>query len=232
MTPGHARGPERSGRPLHPLTLYAVPRLFKWAMLPLMASCRLRQRGAEHVQTLARQGTPWVYCSWHNNIAMGICRLRGRRIAMMASASRDGELIAAAIAAFGNTSVRGSTSFRGSQAARDMARTLKRGANGAISPDGPRGPAYRCQSGALWVAAMSGCALVPYELDASRQWRLNSWDRHKIPKPFACLHEHFGAPLFVRRDELTDPATLARFEQCMLANTLACRRAAGHGDTL
>lgn len=210
--------------------LFAVPRLFKWVMITIMSTCPVRTTGGGYLRELEQSNRPWVYCSWHNNIAMAVYRLRNRDIAMMASASHDGELIARAIETLGNRPVRGSSSFRGSQAARDMVRALKSGANGAMTPDGPRGPAYQCQGGALWIAALSGCPLVPYEIDATRRWRINSWDRHKIPKPFARIHEYIGEPLYVTRDDLAGSGALEELQRRMLDNTRACRRAAGHGD--
>lgn len=210
--------------------LFAVPRLFRWVMLSIMATCPVHSRGGGHVRALADRGEPWLYCTWHNNTAMTVCRLRNRGMAMMASASRDGELIARAIEILGNTPVRGSSSFRGGQAARGMVRALKRGISGAMTPDGPRGPAYRCQVGALWIAALAGCPLVPYELDAGRQWRINSWDRHKIPKPFSPIHECIGEPFYVTRQDLSGTGALEELQQRMMDNTRACRRAAGHGD--
>jgi len=215
---------------LSDFSVFAVPRLFKWVMIPLMGTCRVTTHGAAQVRELERRGRPWLYCTWHNNTAMTVCRLRNRGMAMMASASRDGELIARAIELLGNRPVRGSSSFRGNQAARDMARAIRGGAPGAMTPDGPRGPAYQCQGGALWIAALTGCPLVPYELDASRRWRLRSWDRHKIPKPFSRIYEYIGEPFYVVRDDLAGTEALQELQRRMLENTRSCRRAAGHGD--
>lgn len=212
------------------VTLFAVPRLFKWMMISIMGTCRVRSSGSEHIQKLADQGQPWLICSWHDNIAMAICRLRNQRMTMMASASRDGELIARAIKTLGNIPVRGSSSSRGSQAARDMVRAINRGASGAMTPDGPRGPAHQCQGGALWIAALTGCPLLPYELDASRRWRINSWDRHKIPKPFSTVYEYVGEPFYVTRGDLADMHALEELQRRMLDNTRACLGAAGHDD--
>lgn len=218
------------GAGLNTFTLFAVPHVFKWVMISIMGTCRVHISGSEHVRTLADQGQPWLICSWHNNIAMAMCRLRNQRMTMMASASRDGELIARAIEILGNIPVRGSSSSRGSQAARDMVRAIKRGTSGAMTPDGPRGPAHQCQGGALWIAALTGCPLLPYELDASRRWRINSWDRHKIPKPFATVYEYFGEPFYVTRDDLSGTHALDELQRRMLDNTRACRGAAGHDD--
>lgn len=222
--------PRGGGAALSTFTLAAVPVLYKWFMTATMRTCRMETVGAERIRELERQARPWLYCSWHNNTAMAVYQLRNRRVAMMASASRDGELIARAIERLGNVAIRGSTSLGGGQAARDMVRAVKRGAGGGITPDGPRGPAYQCQPGALWIAALTGCPLVPYELDASRRWRINSWDRHKIPKPFSTVYEYFGEPMYVTRDELRSAAAapLEELQRRMLDNTRACLSAAGH----
>jgi len=192
----------------------------------------VRPAGAAPVEAYRARGQPWLYCAWHNNTAIAVCRQRNQRIAMMASASRDGELIARAIELLGNMPARCSSSARGSPAVRTMVQAIRRGHNSAITPDGPRGPVYRCQPGALWVGALAGCPLVPYHFEASRQWRLGTWDRHKIPKPFATIHEHYGEPLHVTRAQVAadSSALLAALQQRMLDNTAACLRAAGRGD--
>lgn len=213
---------------MNAFTLGAVPLIYKWTMTAVMRTCDVRTTGAEHVRELESRRQPWLYCTWHNNTAMTVCRLRDRGIAMMASVSEDGELIARAIERFGNVPVRGSSSTRGGQAARDMVRAIRAGASGAMTPDGPRGPAYRCQSGALWIAALSGCPLVPYELEARRQWRTPSWDRHKIPKPFTTIHEYIGEPFNVSRDAASDEQTRRAVQAHLLRNTRACLEAAGH----
>lgn len=230
MTPSRARP---ATRPLlNALALAAVPALYKWVMVAILQTCSVRSVGKEHFLELERNRRPWLMSSWHNNTAITVCLMRNRGIAMMASASRDGELIARGIEKAGNIAVRGSSSFRGGRAARQMVRALRAGSNGAMTPDGPRGPAYRCQPGVLWIAALAGCPIVPYEINAERQWRTRTWDRHKIPKCFATLYEYVGQPLYVTREQLAENerGVLEDLQQRMLDNTRACLLAAGHPD--
>lgn len=217
---------------LNAVALAVVPTLYKWVMVAILWTCRVRSVGKEHFLELEKAGQPWLMCSWHNNTAITVCWMRNRKIAMMASASRDGELIARGIEKAGNTPVRGSSSLRGLQAARDMVLALRAGANGAMTPDGPRGPAYRCQPGVLWIAALAGCPIVPYEINAVRQWRTPSWDRHKIPKCFTTLYEYVGEPIYITREQLADSESelLGMLQKRMLENTRACLRAAGHPE--
>jgi lysophospholipid acyltransferase (LPLAT)-like uncharacterized protein len=66
-----------------------------------------------------------------------------------------------------------------------MIRALADGQDGAITPDGPRGPFEVPHIGAVRAAQRAGVAIVPVRVVASRAWRARSWDRFLVPKPFA-----------------------------------------------
>ncbi len=209
--------------------LSIVPVAYKWLMQTVMATCRVRRVGEEHLDPLKSQGQPWIYVAWHNNTAAGVWAERGQGIAMMASASDDGELIARGIAAFGNMPIRGSTSAAGDKAVRDMVRALRAGHLASVTPDGPRGPKYQLHPGALWIAVLSGCPLVPYHIEASRQWVLEkSWDQHKIPKPFSTVYIAVGAPFFVDKAQMrSDSGAITDvFSRRMMENVARCQQLA------
>lgn len=194
-------------------------------MCLIMSTCRLRQAGQEQVAGLVRAGHRCIYATWHNNTAYAVWCLRRQGLAMMASASDDGELIARAIEALGNQPVRGSSSAHGERAARAMIKAIRAGHGAAMTPDGPRGPKHRLQHGVLWIAALSGCPLVPYHVEANRQWTVNSWDEHKLPKPFATVYECFGEPFEVSKEALRRDAAgvAAAFEGRMMDNLNECQ---------
>ncbi len=206
-----------------------VPALYKWTMTAIMMTCRVERLGQEHLKALHARNQAWIYSAWHNNTAVGVWDMRNRGFAMMASASEDGELIARGISAFGNMPIRGSSSAHGGKAMRDMVQALRNGRSAAVTPDGPRGPKYKLQPGILWIAVFSKCPLVPYHIEASRQWVLRkSWDHHKIPKPFSTVYVSVGKPYFVDGKRLrSDEEGLAHeFERLMFDNALQCERLA------
>jgi lysophospholipid acyltransferase (LPLAT)-like uncharacterized protein len=94
---------------------------------------------------------------WHNRIFAApvvferYCRPR-RRAFVLTSASREGSLLALLLRRFRIAAVRGSTSRRASIAVREMAGRIAAGEDAVITPDGPRGPRYRLQPGALFLA--------------------------------------------------------------------------------
>jgi lysophospholipid acyltransferase (LPLAT)-like uncharacterized protein len=96
--------------------------------------------------------------------------------------------------------VRGSSSRRGRQALLESARLLGRGHDIAITPDGPRGPAYRVQSGVLALAQLSGRPIVPTSVKIGWKTELKSWDRFQIPWPGATCEVCFHPAIQVPRD--------------------------------
>src|SRR5690606_16823834 len=85
---------------------------------------------------------PLIWIFWHNRI-LGVTMAKDRFIhdrfgAVLTSASRDGELLAAVMARFGVDAVRGSSSRRGGTALRELTALLRSGRDIVITPDGPR----------------------------------------------------------------------------------------------
>src|SRR5207249_10707083 len=70
-----------------------------------------------------------------------------RRVRVLASRSRDGQLMADFARRFGLDVVRGSSSRGGLDALRELTRAIHAGEDVAMVPDGPRGPARRLQGG-------------------------------------------------------------------------------------
>ena len=153
--------------------------------------------------------------------------MRNRGLTCMVSASRDGEYVARLGALFGHDTVRGSSSKGSSGATRAVLKLLRRGKAVALTPDGPRGPKYQVQHGVLWLATAGNAPIVPFHIEASRQWVLNSWDNHRFPKPFSTIHIGMGDPVYVSRDEFKhDPAAAAeKVREAMMRNVDALKRA-------
>ena len=81
-----------------------------------------------------------------------------------------------------------------------------------ITPDGPRGPAYSVQKGAIWLARSTGARVVPVSLNMRSPWRLKGWDRTQVPKPFSRGELVIGAPLTFQPDAETGSVEQALLE--------------------
>ncbi|MCB1055789.1 MAG: lysophospholipid acyltransferase family protein [Acidobacteria bacterium] len=179
----------------------------RWVIQILGATWRVRVVAGEEIfERIRTAGEPVVFSFWHNRVlfcAYSLYRrfLRHRfPIAILVSHSGDGELGAHLARAWGAGVVRGSTSRGGSVGLRQLYRAVSHGSSAVTIPDGPRGPLYRCQPGVVVLAQMTGAPILPMAFASRPAWKLGSWDRLIVPKPFARVHLAVGEPLIVPRE--------------------------------
>ena len=182
----------------------AALRLAANGVSALGATLRLELSGADQLVPFWHAGHPLIYVLWHGRILMApwvnaeLRQSKGaRRVMVLASRSRDGELLARYVERFGLGVVRGSSSRGGASALRLLAAAVKAGQDVAIAPDGPRGPAGRVQPGVVVLAARTGVPVVPLGFAACPAKILRTWDRFLIPVPFARAAAVFGSPIAV-----------------------------------
>lgn len=124
----------------------------------------------------------------------------------LVSKSGDGELISAIMQGLGWRTIRGSSS-RGGQGA--FLRLIRMGRithpfRMAFTLDGPRGPRRKAKLGAIQAASTLGIPLIPVGVHVNRAWRMKSWDRMFIPKPFSRIVIVANELIHVPKD-LDDP---------------------------
>jgi lysophospholipid acyltransferase (LPLAT)-like uncharacterized protein len=161
---------------------------------------RWRVDGLHHYEAIRTSGRQPVMAFWHGRILPATFYFRRRGIVVITSENFDGEWIARIIERFGYGTARGSTSRGARRAVLQLVRELGRGRPAGFTVDGPRGPARVAQAGAVWLASATGNPVLPFHLEASRYWTLQSWDRTQIPKPFATVGLAVGEPFEVARD--------------------------------
>lgn len=156
----------------------------------------LEDRG--NVVHQARQH-PFIFAVWHNRLLLlpSVFRrfLSSRPAAALISASHDGDLLAATVERFGYGTIRGSTSRKGASALLRLAEVFAEGTHLVITPDGPRGPVYHLGQGIIFLAQKCNAAIVPANMEYSKCWRFNSWDRFILPRPFSKVRVILGLPV-------------------------------------
>jgi hypothetical protein len=165
--------------------------LFGWAArigaTAWLSTCREWVFGQEILADYRKRepGRNLLFTTWHRGLVYILYHYRFRDVVVMASTSSDGELAAHAAERFGWIPVRGSSSRRGSQALRQMEAMVKKGFSAGIVADAPRGPAHVAKMGVIVLAKHTGLPIMPVIWSAESCWRLNSWDRTIVPKPFS-----------------------------------------------
>lgn len=150
----------------------------------------------------------YIGALWHNRLLIFPLVLRrffpNRLGAALISASRDGDLLTDAIRRFGYDVIRGSSSRLGARAIFQLTEVLASGRDVVITPDGPLGPVYDLGQGIVFLAQKSGAPVLPMNLEYSHCWRLGSWDRFIIPRPFSKVRVLISSPLLVEPTSTPD----------------------------
>jgi lysophospholipid acyltransferase (LPLAT)-like uncharacterized protein len=185
----------------------------------LAATWRYRVDNREVVASRRTSNQPIIFVFWHGRMLPLLWYHRHEGIAILISQHGDGEIIARVAEALGYHTVRGSTRHGAGRALLDLIRTVREGREVAITPDGPLGPAESFATGAAVVAQRTHTPIIPVGVGANRAWRLSSWDRFLIPKPFARVRIRYGQPWHLASHSTRDaaaqtPALQERLRRC------------------
>jgi hypothetical protein len=170
------------------------------AIAALGRTFRWREDGVQHLQSVQASGRQPILALWHGRILPATIYFRDRGVVALTSQNFDGEWIARIMQRFGYAQARGSTSRGARRALLQLTREMAKGRPAAFTVDGPRGPAYRAQPGAVWLAKATGNPVVPFHIESDRCWTVRSWDRAQVPKPWSRVAIAIGAPLEVPGD--------------------------------
>jgi lysophospholipid acyltransferase (LPLAT)-like uncharacterized protein len=145
----------------------------------------------------------FIFALWHEQV---ISVMTGHAwtepFLTLASRSKDGDYAAFVSEKMGYVSVRGSSRRKhidkgGKEALMEYIAGVNKGISGGMTVDGPRGPRQKCKPGVVIVARDTGSPVLPVVAIANRYWEFNSWDRFKIPKPFAKIIMLYGEPISI-----------------------------------
>ena len=206
-----------------------VPHLLRAIMWLITVTCRVKWHGRDEFNRYTQNKQTYIMAAWHNCSTLGAWLIGGIDCTAMVSDSRDGEYVARYSILAGWKIVRGSTSSGSKKASLAIMRLLRRGEPVLLTPDGPRGPRYAAQAGIVWLATAGKAPILPFHTEASRSWKLNSWDQHIFPKPFSTIHISIGKA-FEIDPELgkNDPeAAKALVTRHLMENMRHAQRAAG-----
>jgi lysophospholipid acyltransferase (LPLAT)-like uncharacterized protein len=151
------------------------------------------------VDTACGSDEPRIYVFWHEYILTPLY-LRGHcNMAMLLSKHRDADILARVAYHMGFDCVRGSSNRGATAALLDMARRGEH-MHLTITPDGPRGPRRSLAIGPVYLASRLGLPIVPLGFGMDRPWRMKSWDRFAVPRPFSRVRGIIGPKVYIPAD--------------------------------
>lgn len=141
----------------------------------------------------------FLLACWHEHILGTLVSQKGWQYTTLASHSRAGRVIGYVCKSFGYRMIYGSQNRDGKdkggmQAVRGLLASIKSGHPTAVTVDGSVGPRRYVKSGILDIGRRTGAGIIPFAVAADRYWELRTWDRFKLPKPFAKISVSYGEP--------------------------------------
>jgi lysophospholipid acyltransferase (LPLAT)-like uncharacterized protein len=169
----------------------------------------------ERFERLLATDRPILFSLWHGRMFCPILQHRRQGIVTMASQSKDGEIIARWLTRNGYRVARGSTNKRGLEALEKMIALMREERrHGALTVDGPRGPAGIVKAGAVRLARETGAWVLPITYASTRPRWLRSWDRYLLPRIFSKNVVAYGEP-FLLEEDIGTPAAAGRIQKAL-----------------
>jgi lysophospholipid acyltransferase (LPLAT)-like uncharacterized protein len=175
-------------------------RLVVWLLQGLFCTLRPVYIQEPILRGLLDSPTPFIAAFWHGRLLYPLHLVRAyrvRRVTVLVSRSRDGEWMSQVAQHFGVVPTRGSSHRGGAQGLLEMVRRVQEGYIACVTPDGPRGPRYRVQSGVVTLAHKTGVLIVPMTYNAKWRKVMRSWDGFVLPMPFSRIVVIYGEPIRV-----------------------------------
>jgi lysophospholipid acyltransferase (LPLAT)-like uncharacterized protein len=159
----------------------------------IFRTCKVHLVGLDTYIETAQQ-KKCILMLWHNRltiVAEILTRYTPLSYTALISNSRDGEPLALLAQSYKARTLRVPHNARYS-ALRKLVQHIKTQDDVVIiTPDGPRGPAYQAKPGIFIAAKEADAEIIQLDWEASRFWELNTWDKMRIPKPFASIKVTF-----------------------------------------
>lgn len=149
------------------------------------------------VDALEEADEKYVLAFWHGTMLLPWHLNRQKNFAALISKSKDGDLLNKLLKRWRYNVIRGSSSAGGEIALGIMIDYAKNNSSIAITPDGPRGPAFKLKAGAVITAKKSGLPLILMGVGYKKKKLLKSWDAFQIPYFFTQANVIFSEPIFI-----------------------------------
>ena len=126
----------------------------------------------------------YILMFWHEHILCPLFFRRHSPVTMLLSQHGDAEIVNQAAQFVGMKTIRGSSSHGAVSALKQFIRLPDHDIL-AFVPDGPRGPYRQLAPGAIFLASKLQLPIVMLGIGYDRPWRMSSWDRFAVPRPFS-----------------------------------------------
>ena len=164
----------------------------------ILATCKWRAYNAEIFEGAKTINKPIFLCCWHSRFILIASYFKKIQLPIwsVSSTHKDSEMLAGILEGWGLRLVRGSSTRGWSHVLKQLIKLFKKDSSIiAITNDGPKGPPMVAKKGSVALALKNNAQIIAITGEASRYWKLPSWDSTIIPKPFSTIYIQFSEHL-------------------------------------
>jgi lysophospholipid acyltransferase (LPLAT)-like uncharacterized protein len=198
------------------LELKAVPFLIYFSMRFVWLTTRKK---IHHITPI--DDRQYIWACWHGELFISPQAYRKihqkQNAYAIASAHKDGMIVANTIQYLNIKPIKGSTSRGGARALLESINCLRDGNEVLITPDGPRGPRHHLNDGVISLAQKLKLPVCIINYQASKYWQLRSWDKFVIPKPFSKIDIYVQSIVLDELDQISAKQVL---REAMIRHTV------------
>lgn len=152
----------------------------------------------------------YLFAFWHGKQILPIIELvkHGDKRAVLASPSKDGDILDSLLTSHNYTVIRGSARSNSIRALASMVKHLKQGYSLGFGCDGPTGPIYQPKQGLAYMSQKLQIPIIPVGSAFKNKHIFNkAWDKFELPHIFSKSVFYLGQPFVVGMDEDLNQAT-------------------------
>jgi Kdo2-lipid IVA 3' secondary acyltransferase len=178
----------------------------KYVFVLIIKTCKISSPDYSALKKESLNSGASVYC-WHEKLILPPllkCFLQSihNKLIPVVSGSRDGNL-------FNNYFLKSlkevESCIRVHRAAkhhalRSMVTALKNKKVLFVTPDGPNGPLHEVKTGAILSNKLTKTPIYLLSWRSSSVWKVPSWDKLQIPKPFSKIQVFIDGPIYIDKD--------------------------------
>jgi len=154
-------------------------------------TCSWKYSNTQILEQAMKSKSPTLICMWHGQFVFAMLYLKKffPNTTVISSTHRDSMVLANVLKKYKFNLIKGSSTRGARSVLKNMIlkyqnpKTLI-----AITNDGPKGPARIAKGGSVALAYKMNANILFMTGRTSRSWRLKTWDRFTLPKPFSKNH--------------------------------------------
>ena len=181
--------------------------LLKCFLNGVFLKCKWKVHDLENLNRAVLSDRPVLICSWHQRFLFVAKYFKNfsRSIWAISSTHQDSEIMAGILTSWKWKLIRGSSTRGWRNVIVQMTNLLKvEDSIIAITNDGPKGPAKIAKKGSVSLAIKNQAHIIAISCSSTSFWKLQSWDKTYIPKPFSTIHVRFSAPLIYKTKKINE----------------------------